>query len=124
MAQQQDRPVMPGSAMEERVTGTVTCDWRITHLYQCRRYQTPQTCVLECVQQGSKFSLLVGNTPYVLDGNLRLIEPYAGGKATVTGVVSHNGTGNSIVVHAVNNPESGIPAGTPAAASGPELGKN
>jgi hypothetical protein len=74
----------------ERMTGTVTCEAQVEHHYTCQRNQTQQTCTLACVEQGSKFVLMVGNTPYLLDGDRRVLEAYAGGKATVTGVAMNN----------------------------------
>lgn len=71
---------------EQSLTGTVTCEGRITHRYTCQRNQTLQTCTLDCVQQGSKFVLLVGDKPYLLEGNSHALQAYAGGKATLTGV--------------------------------------
>jgi hypothetical protein len=97
MAQQ---PVA-GSATDESITGAVTCQWRATHLYQCRRYQTLQTCILNCVQQGSKFALATGDKLYALDGSYQQLAPYAGGEATVTGLVARNAVDDSITVHAI-----------------------
>ena len=71
---------------EQSLTGTVTCEGRITHHYTCQRNQTQQTCTLDCVQQGSRFVLMVGDKLYLLEGDSRELEAYAGGKATVTGV--------------------------------------
>jgi hypothetical protein len=90
-------------ATEESITGKVTCEWRATHLYQCRRYQTLQTCTLDCVQQGSKFSLASGNKLYVLDASYDQLVPYAGGEATVTGLVSQSANDDSIKVHAIGS---------------------
>ncbi len=72
----------------QNLTGTVTCEGRITQLYTCQRNQTQQTCTLDCVQRGSRFALLVGNQAYRLEGDSRELEIYAGGKATVTGIAS------------------------------------
>jgi hypothetical protein len=70
----------------QSLTGTVTCEGRVTHHYMCQRNQTQQTCTLACVQQGSRFVLMVGDKPYLLEGDSRDLRAYAGGKATVTGV--------------------------------------
>jgi hypothetical protein len=51
------------------------------------------------VEQGSEFALMVENKPHVLEGDSRKFEDYAGGKATVTGLV----TLNRIEVHRVSN---------------------
>jgi hypothetical protein len=74
--------------VEQSLTGTVTCSGRITHRYTCQRNQTLQTCTLACVQQGSDFVLMVGDKPYTLAGDRRSLERFAGGKATVLGLVS------------------------------------
>lgn len=76
------------TAAEQSLAGTVTCTGRITHQYSCQRNQTLQSCTLACVERGSRFVLLVGEKPYILEGNSRNIGGYAGGKATVTGLVS------------------------------------
>jgi hypothetical protein len=70
----------------QTLTGTVTCEGRVTHHYTCQRNQTQQTCTLDCVQQGSRFVLVVGDKPYLLEGDTHDLRTYAGGKATVTGV--------------------------------------
>jgi hypothetical protein len=85
--------------VEQSLTGTMTCEGRITHTYICQRNQTQQTCTLACVERGSQFVLSVDDTPYVLEGNSRKIEGFAGGKATVTGLV----TRNHIQVHTVSD---------------------
>ena len=91
-------------AVEESLTGTVTSTGRISHQYSCQRNQTLQTCTLASVQQGSQFVLMVGNKPFVLEVNHHMIEGYAGGKATVTGLVSNN----HIQVRTVSNPKRSI----------------
>ena len=68
------------------LTGTVSCEGRITHHYTCQRNQTQQTCTLACVEQGSRFVIMVGDTPYLLQGDSGELKTLAGGKATVTGV--------------------------------------
>jgi hypothetical protein len=68
------------------LTGTVSCEARVNHLYTCQRNQTQQSCTLACVAQGSRFVLLVGGMPYLLQGDSRELKTYAGGKTTVTGV--------------------------------------
>jgi len=71
---------------ELNLTGTVTCEGRIMHRYTCQRNQTQQTCTLACVEQGSRFVMMVGDKPYLLEGNRRELEAYAGGRATITGL--------------------------------------
>jgi hypothetical protein len=68
------------------LTGTLTCQGRVTHRYTCQRNQTQQTCTLACVDQGSKFVLLVGDKSYLLEGDNSELRSYAGGKATITGL--------------------------------------
>jgi hypothetical protein len=80
------QPAGSQTPAEQSLTGTVTCEARVTHLYSCQRNQTQQTCTLACVQQGSKFVLLVNDRPYLLEGDSHALEAFAGGKATVTGV--------------------------------------
>jgi len=98
MAQQ---PTASNNGMEQSLTGTITSTGRLTHQYSCQRNQTLQTCTLASVEQGSQFVLLVGDSPYVLEVDRRMIANYAGGKATVTGLVSNN----QIHVHSVSKPK-------------------
>jgi uncharacterized membrane protein YcgQ (UPF0703/DUF1980 family) len=86
------------NGMEQSLTGTITSTGRLTHQYSCQRNQTLQTCTLASVEQGSQFVLLVGDNSYVLEVSRHMIESYAGGKATVTGLVSND----HIYVHAVS----------------------
>jgi len=77
------------SPSEKKLTGTVTCSARVTGQYACRKGQTLQSCTLDCVQQGFKYELLVSpNVAYQLEGSSAQLEKFAGGKATVTGVVA------------------------------------
>ena len=89
---------------EQSLTGTVTCTWRVTHLYRCGKNQTLQSCTLACVEQGSTFALLVGEKSYLLNGNSRDIARYAGGKATVTGLVLRNAVDDSLTVRSITAP--------------------
>jgi hypothetical protein len=70
----------------QSMTGTVRCEAQVNHLYTCQKNQTQQSCALACVQQGSRFVLVVGGTPYLLHGDSTELRAYAGGKATITGV--------------------------------------
>jgi len=88
IAQEGARQAALQPVVEQSLTGTVTCSGRITHRYTCQRNQTQQTCTLACVQQGSDFVLMVGDKPYTLAGDYRGLERFAGGKATVSGLVS------------------------------------
>jgi hypothetical protein len=83
-------PTTSNDGVEQRLTGTVTSSGRINHQYSCQRNQTLQTCTLASVAQGSQYVLLVGDKAFVLEVNHHMIEGYAGGKATVTGLVSNN----------------------------------
>ena len=74
----------------QSLTGTVTCEGRVTHHYTCQRNQTQQSCTLDCVQQGYRFVLMVGDKPYLLEGDTHDLTTYAGGKATVTGVAMND----------------------------------
>jgi len=89
---------------EQTLTGTVTCTWRVTHLYHCGKNQTLESCTLACAEQGSPFALLVGEKSYVLNGNSRDLARYAGGKATVTGVLVRNTADYSLTVRSIAAP--------------------
>jgi hypothetical protein len=75
------------SGNSRTMTGTVSCAAKISHQYTCKRYDTLQSCTLSCVQAGSKFALVVGDTSYLLQGDPKTLERFAGGKATVSGSV-------------------------------------
>ncbi|MGA3128093.1 MAG: hypothetical protein ABSD13_15425 [Candidatus Korobacteraceae bacterium] len=90
---------------EGSLTGTVTCEGRITHRYTCQRNQTLQSCTLACVQQGSRFALLVGDKPYLIEGDSHALEAYAGGKATLTGMVAQD----RVQVQMVSNTKHNMP---------------
>jgi hypothetical protein len=72
-------------ANPQMVTGTVSCAARINHLYTCKRFDTQQSCTLSCVQAGSQYVLVVGDTSYPLQGEHQVLAQFAGGKATVSG---------------------------------------
>jgi hypothetical protein len=99
IAQQVELQTTPALNMERSLTGTVTCAARIVHQYTCQRNQTLQTCTLACVERGSEFVLMVGDQPYILEGDRHNLDNYAGGKATVTGTV----TGARIQVRTVSD---------------------
>jgi hypothetical protein len=99
IAQQVELQTAPVLDMERSLTGTVTCAARVVHQYTCQRNQTLQTCILACVERGSEFVLMVGDQPYILEGDRHNLENYAGGKATVTGTV----TGGRVQVRTVSN---------------------
>lgn len=94
-----------GSQAPVSMTGTVTCEERITHTYTCQRNQTQQTCTLACVERGSRFALLVGDKPYLLEGDRHDLEAYAGGEATVTGVAVNG----QIEVQTASNAKRNMP---------------
>jgi hypothetical protein len=87
------------------LTGTVRCEAQVNHFYTCQRNQTQQSCALACVQQGSRFVLVVGGTPYLLQGDSRDLRTYAGGKATITGVAM----GDHIEVQTASSPNHSMP---------------
>jgi hypothetical protein len=89
------------SGSHQTLTGTVTCAARISHQYSCRRYDTLQSCTLSCVQTGSNFVLMVGNEPYLLQGDRKELEHFAGGKASVSGMLLG---GDEIEVGSVGKP--------------------
>lgn len=99
VAQQSSAQRAPITSEEQSLTGTVTCAGRITHQYTCQRNQTQQTCTLDCVQRGSEFVLMVGDKPYTLDVDWRNVQSFAGGNATVAGVLA----GDRLHVRTVSN---------------------
>ena len=79
------------------VTGSISCSEKVNRRFNCKRYDTLQSCTLSCVQAGGKFVVLVKEKPYLLKGADDTLKEFAGGKATVTGVA----TGNEIEVTSV-----------------------
>ena len=59
--------------------------------------KTPAQCVRECVKEGSKYALVVGDKVYTLTGHEADLDKLAGEKATVKGDVS----GDTIQVQSV-----------------------
>ena len=45
------------------------------------------SCVRACVKGGAKYALAVGDTIYILEGSKAQLDPVAGRKVTVTGVL-------------------------------------
>jgi hypothetical protein len=74
-------------AVPQTFTGVVTDD-------MCGKKHTmmpgkpDSECIRACVKSGSKYALLVGDKIYVLKGDAKQIDHFAGKKAKVTGDVS------------------------------------
>jgi hypothetical protein len=85
-AAKQVEPAIAAS-FPQRLSGTVACAAQLSHEYTCRRNETRQSCVIDCVQSGSHYVLLVGEGSFRLSGARKNLDRYAGGKAIVTGVV-------------------------------------
>jgi len=86
-------PVLAQSAgnAEQTLTGSVTCAWKVNGWYRCQRGDTPMTCTLACVEHGSSYELVVdGTRGYVLQGDESELARYAGGHASITGVLSND----------------------------------
>jgi hypothetical protein len=97
------------SPNQQTVTGTVTCASKIAGQYACKKGETLQSCTLECVERGSKYELVVsGNMAYLLEGNTANLDRFAGGKATVTGLVATSG--NKMEVESIAKPSKMSPA--------------
>lgn len=69
------------------LTGTVSC--RVCRkLHPAKGGWTDASCAMKCVREGSDFVLVVGkqmygNKIYKIDGDTKLLEKLAGGKATL-----------------------------------------
>jgi hypothetical protein len=70
----------------QTLTGVITDDMcGAKHMMQ----GSAADCVRECVKQGSKYALVVGDTVYTLDGGDKAaLDKLAGEKAKVTGTVA------------------------------------
>ncbi len=75
------------TAATQTLTGVVTDD-------MCGKKHTmmpgkpDSECVRACVKAGSKYALLVGDKVYVLKGDAKQLDHFAGQKAKITGEVS------------------------------------
>jgi hypothetical protein len=54
-------------------------------------------CTRACIKEGSKYALIVGQTVYILEGDEKDLDKYAGQKVTVIGTVN----GESVAVKSV-----------------------
>jgi hypothetical protein len=63
-------------------TGVVTTTMCGTHHFSGL---TPTACVRKCIQEGSQYALVVGDTLYKLDRNTAGLDAYAGERASVFG---------------------------------------
>jgi hypothetical protein len=106
------------SGNHRTMTGSVSCAAKINHLYTCKRYDTLQSCTLSCVQAGSKFALVVGDTSYVLQGDPKELGRFAGGKATVSGSLMADEIQVASVSNPVRQPEMLRPQEQPAINAG------
>jgi predicted lipoprotein with Yx(FWY)xxD motif len=105
----------------QSLTGTVTCEGRITHLYTCQKNQPQQACTLACVDQGSKFVLMVGDKSYLLHGDSRELRAYAGGKATVIGIALND---KQIDVQTASSAKHNMPGQSVPSSMGANTAKN
>jgi hypothetical protein len=87
------------SAQPKTLTGIVSDSMCGAH--HMEKDKSPAECTRECVKQGMKYALVVGNKVYTLGGHEAELEKLAGQKATVKG----NVTGETVVVQSV------VPAG-------------
>lgn len=77
------------AAATQTLTGIVTDD-------MCGKKHTMMPgkpdaeCVRACVKAGSKYALLAGDKLYVLKGDAKQIDPFAGKRISVTGEVNGN----------------------------------
>jgi hypothetical protein len=58
-------------------------------------------CTRVCVKSGSKYALVAGDKIFILKGDAKQIEKYAGKKVSVTGEVA----GNSLTVASIADPK-------------------
>jgi len=100
VAQPLDMQAATSASGERSLTGTVTCSGQLTHQFKCQKNQPAYGCTMDCVNRGYGFVLLVGDKPYALNVSQQAMEAFAGGKATVTGVVA----GDRVEVGSVSNP--------------------
>lgn len=93
-------PVASNPGNRQMLTGTVTSTSQVHNQYACRRNETLQSCTLRYIDHGAKFVLLVGDKPYLLEGDTADLQRFAGGQATVTGPL----VGDDLRVEAVSAP--------------------
>ena len=84
-------------ASERTYEGVVTCS-RCGARHPADSGETAATCSRACVRTGAGFTLVDGETLYLLEGNNEMIKPYAGQRAQVAGLMA----GNTIRVASVS----------------------
>jgi hypothetical protein len=104
VAQPLDMQATASANGERSLTGIVTCSGRVTHQFTCQKDQPSYGCTMDCVNRGYDFVLLVGGKPYALNVSRNFMEAFAGGKATVTGVVA----GDRVEVGRVSAPNGTV----------------
>ncbi len=89
------------SAKRESVTlsGTVSCSGRLSHHYNCTRFDTLQSCTNSCVQAGGHYVLVSKDRAFRLLGADDKLRAVAGGKADITGLAAED----SVAVISVAN---------------------
>lgn len=84
------------SPRQQTHEGMVTCS-RCGAKHSADLGKTAGGCVRQCVQSGASFSLVDGETTYMLDGDLQVLQKVAGQRARVMGPLR----GNTIKVSSV-----------------------
>ena len=85
--------VLTVSAATQTLTGVVTDDM-CGKKHSMMPGQPDSACVRACVKAGAHYALVVGDKLYVLQGDAKKIDPFAGKKVKVSGDV--NGTTLSV----------------------------
>jgi hypothetical protein len=78
--------VQLSAANQQQLTGIVSDSMcGASHM---AKDKTPAECTRECVKNGSKYALVVGDNVYALNGHETELDKLAGEKATIKGDVS------------------------------------
>lgn len=86
-------------ASPQTVTGMVSDDMcKQKHMMPGR---SDTDCTRACAKSGSKYALVAGDKIFILKGDAKQIEKYAGKKVSVTGEVA----GNSLTVASIADPK-------------------
>ena len=92
--QEQVQPAHPGR--QRAYEGMVTCS-QCGARHSAASGKTAADCSRSCVHSGSQFALVEGDKTYLLDGDVAVVNKFAGQRARVTGALS----GKTIVVSSV-----------------------
>lgn len=88
--------VQPAADPQQAYEGMVTCS-QCGARHSAKSGKTAAECSRACFFKGAQFTLVEGETTYLLDGDVALVKKFAGQRARIVGALK----GNTIIVSAV-----------------------